>query len=62
VKKTSKKAVVTSAIAKPRTLLTAHVPTPVYEEVRRRANAERRSISQFVALFLESALTPVKGA
>jgi hypothetical protein len=42
-------------------LLTAHVPTPIYEEVRRRATAERRSISQFVALFLEASLFPAKG-
>ena len=37
-------------------LLTSHVPKPVYEEVKRLAAEDRRSMSQWLALFLEKTL------
>jgi len=39
-------------------LLSTHVPRDIYEEVRRRAAVERRSISQFLAIFLEGVFKP----
>jgi CopG antitoxin of type II toxin-antitoxin system len=40
-------------------LLSTHVPKEVYEEVKRRAAKERRSVSQFLAIFLEQSFGTV---
>lgn len=40
-------------------LLSTWVPIEVYDEVSRRAASERRSLSQFLALFLEQHLCHV---
>lgn len=43
-------------------LLTTHVPLSVYNEVKKRALEDRRSISKWLAIFLEKAFPEVKVA
>ena len=43
-------------------LLTTHVPLAVYNEVKKRALEDRRSMSKWLALFLERAFPEAKVA
>lgn len=48
-------------ISKSMRLLSTWVPIEVYDEVSRRAASERRSLSQFLALFLEKSFVVNQG-